>query len=375
MRRAAILIAIVPIAACAQLLSFDDYKERGAPAPVDSAVAVDSFVEDTRVDADAGPPPARVPTRPGGAATPSGSGKTLWLAAQSYSYGLSDSTAWSKFGYDLDEVCTLERESVENINTCRRPMGAKQDSLIDGERCRDNNFARHVGALLGTTLPDSEKTLNGLVLSGSTTWILRIDDVDNKGDDAYAPGAFYRSSDDRMTTPPKWDGNDDRAVQADSLVSDDLGKPVINFPRGFVAGGVWMSGEPAPIEVIAPITAVGFFPLKLESAFISVELDEARTTGTHGLLVGALAATEIERMFQPIADFAVVCPGTTLYINALAGLRTMPDLVIGAPKLQDLERTCDGVSTALAFELKPIKPVTRVVPPSIPRKPRCGDAG
>jgi len=376
MRRLWIAV-VAPVAACAELLSYDDLRAREG-APVDAGVA--ETVVDTGV-VETGLPPARVPSRPSGPSVASGTGKTLWLAARTYSYGLTDSagnvspTAWASYGYDLDEVCTLERDSVENLNTCRRPAGAKQTSLIDGERCRDNNFGREVGALLGV-IPDAEKSLNDLVRSGSTTWILRIDDVDPESDDRFAPGALYRSSDDRSSAPPPaWDGNDDRAVLSDSLLESDLSRPVIAFPRGFVSGGVWVSGDPAPLAVIAPISSVGFFPVNLQSAFLSLELDAARTTGSHGLVVGALPASEIQNTFDPIADFFRICPGTSLYENTLANLRETPDVVLGAPKLQDLERTCDAASMAIAFEVTPIKPVTRVVAPPPPRKPRCADAG
>lgn len=376
--RRLLLAAALPLFACARILSYDDYEAR--PAPIDSGV-VDTAVEDVQPDADAGSPPARVPARPPGPATASGKGKTLWLAVRRYTYGLTDatgavsSTAWIRYGYDLDEVCTSERESIENTNTCLRPAGAKQDSLIDGDQCRDNNFGRNIGALL-SALADAEKSLNTLVASGSTTWILRIDDVDPEADDAFAPGALYRSSDDRTTTPPVWDGNDARGVQSDSLLDGvDVSRAVLSFPRGYVAGGVWVSGDPAPLKVIAPISSVGFFPLNLQSALLTLELDASRSSGAHGLLVGALPATEIEPMWREIADFAYVCPGTSLYDDTLATLRATPDLVLGAPKLQDLSRTCDATSTAVGFEVTPIKPVTRVVAPLTPRKPRCADAG
>ncbi|MBI2393514.1 MAG: hypothetical protein HYV09_28295 [Deltaproteobacteria bacterium] len=373
------VLAVVPFVGCAQLLSYDDYRER-AGAPVDGGVAADTLVDDTAVE-DTGPPPARVPARPGGAAVASGKGKTLWLAARTYSYGAStpdgvtSSTAWTFYGYDLDEVCTSERDSIENRGTCRRPPGAKQDSLIDGQRCRDNNFGRAVGAVIGI-LPDAEKSLNDLVRSGSTTWILRIDDLDPDADDAFAPGALYRSSDDRTSaTPPSWDGNDDRGVQSDSIVDGDVTKAVLTFPRGYVSSGVWVSGDPAPMKIIAPISSVGFFPVNLASAQITVELDAGRTTGAHALLVGALPAAEIKPAVDQITDFLRVCPGTPLYESTLTTFLQLPDLSVGAPKLQDLERTCDGVSAAVAFEVSPIKPVTRVVAPIPPRKPRCTDAG
>lgn len=371
-RRALPLLLLLP--ACGRLLAYDDLTVD--PGPIAEA-STDAPALDGATDT--GPTSVRPPPRPAAPPTPSGAGKTLWFAARDYSYGGTnksgaiDVDAWRTFGYDLDGVCTLERDSTENVGTCLRPPGAKQDSLVDGEGCRDNNLGRIVSNLL-TALPGAEQTLNDLVRSGSTTWILRIDDVD-LGDDGYAPGALYRSSDDRTTSPPAWDGTDDRAVQSDSLVDGDLGRPVLVFPKGYVSGGVWSSGDPAALDVIAPLTAIGFFPLPLQHAFVTARLDATRTKASAGLLVGVLPRARVLDTFDPIADFLRVCPGTGLYAETLGRFQAAPDVVIGAPGLQDQSRTCDGVSSAIAFELTPIKPVTRVVPPIPPRKPRCGDAG
>jgi hypothetical protein len=376
-------LLVVLTLGCAQVLSYDDYRARTADATVD--VSVDTavtIVEDTRVDADADLPPLRVPARPSGDAVASGKGKTLWLAARRYSYGMADlagvesEVAWMDYGYDLDEQCTMARESAENTGTCLRPAMAKPDSLLDGARCRDNNFGRHVGALLRASLPAGESTLNGLVGGGSTTWVLRIDDVDITANDAYAPGAFYRTGDDRMAMPaPTWEGSDVRTVQTSSLIDGDVNRPVITFPRGYISNGVWVSGVPAPLNIIAPITAVGFFPLELQHAVITLELNDTRTTGFHGLVAGAVPTSALKTMIDPIADFVGICPGTSLYDSMMTGSLRTADVSIGAPKLQDVTKTCDGVSTAIGFEVSPIAPLTMVVPATPPRKPKCADAG
>lgn len=368
---------------CAQVLSYDDYRARRPDATIDVVVDTSVVVEDVRVeaDADAELPPLRVPARPAGAISPSGSGKTLWLAARRYSYGMADlggvesEVAWMDYGYDLDEQCTFARESAENIGTCLRPMMAKPDSLLDGARCRDNNFGRQVGALLRASLPAGESTLNRLIGDGSATWVLRIDDVDLGENDAFAPGALYRTGDDRMTRPPKWEGSDIRSVQSSSLVDGDINRPIIPFPRGYISNGVWVSGESTPLNLIAPVTAVAFFPIELHHARITLDLNDARTTGFHGLVVGAVPTSALETMIQPIGDFVGICPGTSLYTSMITGSIRTADVSIGAPKLQDVTKTCDGVSTAIGFEVTPIAPLTIVVPPQPPRKPKCGDAG
>jgi hypothetical protein len=372
------LAPLLSALACARILSYDEYAPRDGDDPLD-APASEGAVSDTLEDA--GPPPARVPARPAGQAKPSGAGKTLWVAARRYTYGASEPSgafstdAWRRYGYDLDGTCTDARDSAENTDTCRRPVGANQDSLVDGEGCRDNNFGRNIARVFALG-PTAEASLNDLVESGSTTWILRLDDVDPGVDDAYAPGALYRSSDDRESaSPPRWDGKDDRAAAADSLLDADLARPALTFPKGYVASGVWVSGEPQALSVIAPISSVGFFPMKLAHARLTLELDAARSTGTRGLLVGAMAVPDLDAAFLELADFFRVCPGAALHGELLASLRATPDVVLGAPSLQDLGRTCNATSVAVAFGVAPIKPVTRVVPPLPPRRRRCSDAG
>lgn len=187
------VVAVAALAACANLLSYDDYQPRVDAAPI----ADTSVLEDVRVpveDADAGASPVRLPPRPAGDAVASGKGKTLWLAARTYSFGMADyagvesDVAWQTYGYDPDNRCTSELDSRENTGTCRRPTGALQDSLIDGAGCRDNNFLRYVSTLLRTTLPTAESTLNNLVRQGSMTWILHIDDVDAGANDPLRTG-------------------------------------------------------------------------------------------------------------------------------------------------------------------------------------------
>jgi hypothetical protein len=372
--------------ACAQVLGYDDYRARQGEdrVEIDSAIEdtyVDTFVEEVGGDAeDSGPAPHRIPARPEGAATPSG-GKTLWLGVRTYRLGAvdpdglgSDEEAWKTNGYDLDELCTDSRASVENIGTCQRPEGAMQDSLIDGDGCRDNNFGRHVGTLIRVSAPDSEKTLNEAVANGSSTWILRLLDVDASGDDAYAPGALYRASDLRaLGEVMKWDGTDERPVVRDSVLDDDLARPLISFPNAYIRDSVWVSGAPHKLVLTVPVTASIFITMPLESAVLTLSLNDARDNGVHGVIAGVVPASEMETLLKPIADNAGICPGTSLYKTMLNQASRMPDVVIGAPKLQDTTRRCDGVSAGMSFEVGPVKPPTELVDPPPPRALRCGD--
>ena len=370
------MLAIASLAACAQVLSYDDYRERPA-AIVDTGVAIDTAdtFEAAPDVVDTGPPPARVPTRPTGERKPSGTGKTIWLAVHAYHMGIVSEDGWSSYGYDLDEVCTGAKESTENTGTCIRPMTANQDSLIDGLLCRDNNFGRHIGKMIRTAMPDAEDSLNNAVNNGTSTWVLRIDDVDPMGNDAYAPAALYRSADERTTTPPKWDGNDSRAVLSDSVTDRDVTKPVLTFPGGFIVGNRWVSGEPAFMKLSLPISRDIFITLNLQSGVFSLDLDETRESGRNGIVAGALAVTDIEPILKPVAEAAGFCPGSSLYDAVLKTAAKAPDVVLGAPKLQSTTVTCNGISVGVGFEVMPVKASTTVVDPLPPRTGACGDAG
>jgi hypothetical protein len=372
------------VAACAQVLSYDDYRERVAPSAIDSGVTtdVDAAPEQEEAgDADAADPPIRPPARPAADAKPSGTGKTLWLAVRKYYLGTVDPSggpaehAWKLRGYDLDGVCTNARESAENTGTCLRPMMAQQDSLLDGLRCRDNNFGRHIGAMVRASMPDAEDVLNGTVNAGTSTWIFRIDDVDPGADDGYAPAVLYRTADERMTAAPKWDGTDVRTVLSDSVIDRDLAKPVLTFPAGYIAGNVWVSGEPGAMRLMLPISRDVFITMNMQSTFFTLELDAERKSGKNGVVAGAIPVSEIETILKPIAASAGFCPGSTIYESVLKTAAKAPDVVVGAPKLQDTTRTCDGLSVGVGFDVAPVMPSKNVIDPLPPRPGRCDDAG
>jgi len=374
-RLALLGLAFVSTVACAQVLGYDDYQERRSDAGAsDTAIDTEVVVDDV---AEVGPPPARPPARPSGEAKPSGTGKTLWLAFRRYELGsvdpagIDDLMAWSVHGYDLDQICTTKADSVANLGTCRRPEGAQQDSLVDGERCRDNNFGRHVGTILRSAAPATEKNLVEQLGLGAATWLLRIDDVDAAADDPYAPATLYRVADERMSaTKMMWDGTDVRAIHSDTVLGGDVDRGVFTLPRGYVAKGVWVSGEPSRLDLLVPVTATLFVPMRLQSAVITLDL-----ASSTGVVAGAIAREDVEAVLMPIADNGGVCPGTALYTQMLSTVAKMPDVSLGAPNLQDTTRICDGVSAGMSFAVAPIQPVTKVVAPPPPRQPKCADAG
>lgn len=375
MTRPLLLLIAAPVAliACAQVLSYDDYRARPSDAGpvVDSSDAVDTIVADT------GPGRSQPPTRPAGEPKPSGKGRTLWIAAKHIyiggqtSLGVASAEAWKEWGFDLDNVCTTLDDSIKNVGTCRRPLEAKQDFLVDGFDCRDNNFGHHVVALLNLTSEGFEQRVNEGIFEGTSTWIIRIDDLDDGTDDPYAPAKLYRASADKAV---KWDGTDVRKIVAESVVGGDLEKSISEFKKGFVRDNVWVSGEPEQRDLLLPGSTAVVITLPLDASVFTVKLNADHRGGSRGVVAGAVPVAAIETLIRPIATESGFCPGTSLYNSLVRTVQRFPDVVVGAPGLQNTAVECDGISLGMGFDVVPVQPVTQVVPGDPPGKNLC-DAG
>lgn len=377
----AVLAAPFVLAACATLIGYDELTvQAGADTGVSSDGKVDVAADGATDGGDSGPPASRPPARPPGDPKPSPTGKTLWFAVKRFYLGSQNAAgvvidgAWKEWGYDLDKVCTSVDDSIKNVGTCRRVAGAKQESLQDGLLCRDNNFGQHVVALAKVASDGFEGRLVEGTLAGNATMILRIDDVDDGADDAYAPAKVYSALDLGKGSPPKWDGSDVRTVNADSVKAGSLDTPVTEFPRGYISGNVWVSGEPSSFTILVPVADTPA-RMKLEGATVSFKLAADRKSGTGGVIAGALPLTDIESVLKPIAISAGLCPGSAFYESTLKTIKQYPDLVSGKPDLQDETVECNAMSVGLGFLVSPIQPVTKVeVAPPLDGG-TCGDAG
>jgi hypothetical protein len=378
MKRAWLLAPLCTVA-CAQLLSYDDYQARSVET--DSGVSPSETSSEVATDADVDTGPARPPERPSGEKKPSGTGKTLWLAVKHYHLGEQNldnvyaPDAFRYWGFDVDHVCTSLDDAKANIGTCRRSTDARQDVLLDGDRCRDNNFGQHVVPLIHAYSADFEARLNEGVLSGNNTWVLRIDDLDPGADDAYAPAKLYRSTSTKGESLPKWDGTDVRAILSDSLIDRDFEKPINDFPTGYVKGNVWVSGDPTIVDLVMPVTGDLSSKMQIDGMVMAFEIDAAHTTAGRGMVGGGIPFSSFEEFVRPVAAGAGFCPGTPLYDGLLKNVQRMPDLVAGAPNLQDINKPCDALSIGIGLDLTAVQPSTEIVDPVPPPPGKCDDAG
>lgn len=304
-------------------------------ALTDSALP-DTGSLDTAVVPGPVPPPRPTTTATGG--------KTVWFAINALELGVTPSIAWRDIGWDLDGRTTTKELSATSTNTCRRVTGAPVSILADGHEGRDNNFGAQVASVLRALEPDLEKNLRAEYAAGGPTVLLLLSNV--AGDDnASVPGELYVSSKrGGCSGVPGIYAIDARSV-------DDTKRARVKFPKGYMAGGLWVSGDLGADRFDLQLPWRGrLFTIPLESGVITLRPSD-RAPGT---IAGASRVDLLEKaMLSPLLAMGL-CPGGAPYDQVVQTVRASADLVSGAPSLQDLTRTCDAMSVGIDFVAEPV---------------------
>jgi hypothetical protein len=329
----------------------------------------------------------RPPARPPGEAIAQG-GKELHLASLRLHLGAynpgackedntctPDPAAWKSFGFDLDGRCS---------GGCAVAQGDLPPP--DGNDCIDNSLGSFLGANDGKQA-QIELTTNKRLLAGGVALALRISDLGANPDDPYAPGELFLVA---AREAPAWDGSDERAAEERSLLSGQLGLPLLRFPRGYVRDHTWVSGdfaERVPGRLLLPLSAAEselaqdqLLDLAFETLSLVVPLDSTHSKTELSTVSFLSRIKDLGDGLLPLflgvtgSCFAL---GASLLLNELSG--KAPDLVLQAPGYNAEGALCDAVSGAFGIVWRPILPPTKVastLPPiacgaCIPGTRRC----
>lgn len=349
------------------------------PLPTDSAVT-DTQTTDTGsvvVDTSDIPPSAEVglpPMMPGVTPPPRPSvmvagGATRWFAISRMQLGMRnratgalDANAWKQYGFDFDGRVTSKEDSKTSANSCKRREGSPTNVLADGELGRDNNFGQHVMSVVRSLSPGAEDAMNEELRSGRTTLLLRLDNV-GPTDNGSVPGALYLAA--GLGSPPREDGTDVWPIDSSSV--DAAKEARAKFPKGYMAGGVWVSGDFGVGFAPIPLPTTGTrFSIPLQSPTITFDV----ASGAMGTIAGAANATAFMESFTPLLKRWGICPGNATYEQVFSTATQSADLVAGAPQLQNTAVTCDSISFAVGFTTVRVAPSTSIVTPP-PAKDEC----
>lgn len=316
---------------------------------------------------DADPPApielAHPPARP----TLSTAGTTRWFVLDHYQLGLSrkedgvpDANAWKRYGYDLDGRATSKEDSKDNRATaCNRVTGSPSGVLADGERGIDNAFAQHFMSVVKSLMFDVETLTNDRVATGGYTFVLRLDNV-GAADNANVPGALWLVG---PREAPKFGANETWPVAATSEA------PLQTFANGYMAGGVWVSGDlgKETIDVGVPFLGDALIT-KLVGGVMSVRVSD----GADGIIAGAIRGQDFMDAMTPSLMRRGICPGNASFDVYQTIVKQSADMMVSAGPGGSSE--CNAMSVGIGFTMKPIKGLAGSTGAPPKPKPEC-DAG
>jgi hypothetical protein len=359
------LVAIGSVVACSLTTSFDGISDGVRPVSTDG--------------------PARPVDRPAGAAV-AGGGKTLYLGVKHFHFNHSNDAlktpnAWVDWGFDIDGLCTGDTQSTQS-GTCIHAPEIGPEQVRDGKGCRYNNFGSQIVPQLNIYNDKFENDTNtGMTTTGSPVLMFELDDLADGADDPYVPGKLFLLEKTPEKAPPAWDGTDSRAVLPRSVSGGDIKTALVTFPKGYLRGNVWVSGDPQSFQTAIPLGASGeLMPMDVVHTVISMKLNDAHANAIDGtgVMAGAIPTTSLEAFLKPfLLTQTTFCPATSQYDIFMKKVVTYADVVVAAPSLQDASKSCDGVSFGIGFNMAPVAPPSKLGTDPTASTGACGgmDAG
>jgi len=326
------------------------------------------------------PPAGELPPEPGPEAAGDGPGVVLAIhklyLGDTDRQGKSSSTAWKEFGYDLDGKISTK----DSTDLCKPAAGAKATAIYeDGTNGRDNSFGKNILTIITSLASDASSQINDSIDKGSFTIMLKMDGIGTA--DNYNPlltklyGGSKLVDSAGMEIAPKWDGTDKWPVVAELLNGGNIDNPIVQFPNSYLVkddktgARTWVSGSKADIQLNL---AVGGFTIGLTigSALIATDIGDGNKKATNGTIAGVLGT---EQLISELAKVAGsfdpnLCPPSSTFESIASQIRQASDILTDGS--QDPEKTCDGISIGLGFEMDEIQ-LGEVAPKAMPGEDPC----
>lgn len=257
--------------------------------------------------------------------------------------GNLDPDAWTLFGRDVDGV----QSTATSTGLCQPADGAvAADVYPDGDDGIDNAFGKSVLPLLGTVSTDFTDRVNGSILNGSFTWLLKIDPVATSA----SPVTTMVYAADSRTSPPAFDGTDCWPVAPASLADPpDFESANVVFDDGAIVANRLSTGSPGDLELSVPISGT-VLTLTAHHARIVIELEDDPNVPTRGVISGVLDTEEFIEEARDVLGFLdpTMCAGPAFEAVASAIRKTSDIMKDGT---QDPASTCDGISVGIGFTM------------------------
>ncbi len=296
-------------------------------------------------------------------------------------------SAWGKFGFDLDGLCTRSNTCPGGDQVSCRSAGPAIP--YDGDLCRDNTLARLLPTVTaGFDASDkyglNEDTFNCQLWRGGYNMLVRVSNYNGEPNDGRVRVDYYLSTGIEETIPwncptpnfrayPRWRslrtwGVDDRSltgpISTPGTLPDSKFADVDAYVReGYLVARVPEGTEQGFIGDGNPYRGWLFKPRRgVFVGRLGKEQDGTWKIGD-GLLGGRIAKQELVRSFHE-AGFCDAGAVNTFYSIMIDALNETADVLASGET--DATEPCDAVSYGFAFEAGQLLPGKAVkVPPRV----------
>jgi hypothetical protein len=299
--------------------------------------------------------------------------------------------AWANYGRNIDGKLT----SAASTDVCTLASGAPTSIQIDGAGGIDNSFGENILPIVITTAgSDASTKINQSIQGGSFTIMEYVVGFDNtSGSTASSTGltGVLLAGGDYATEheggAPTWDMNTHWPIRPELLNgctngvcpsgTDPITASKIQFPMAYQAGGTFVSGSPATIDISLSIGGQSL-DVNVHSAIVTFQPGTTAGQVTNGTIAGTIVTTELISSLQSVAGHisTSLCSGSAF--NSISQQITQAsDIIINGDSVTNTSGTaCNGISIGLGFDAREIAlPVSADIAGPTVAAPNPCDAG
>lgn len=270
------------------------------------------------------------------------------LAVSQLSLGEGDSGEWKSVGFNLDDL----ESNANSKDVCQPAAGASTSTPYpDGDAGIDNSFGKNLLPLILSLYPTWVSDANAGIQKGTFTSLLKLECLPPTGDvPSFTTKLFGGTT---LGSTPKWDGTDMWPVTPE-LLSDPMNplSSTVVFAKSSVKDNQFDSGKGQTFILTIPLkteTESSSIKLTLYSARTTMTLAGDRKSATAGIIGGVLNTEEVVAEVKKIGALLALCD-TVAFQNIIDAVRQASDIM--SDGTQDPNKTCDGISMGLKFEMK-----------------------
>ncbi|MDI1479299.1 hypothetical protein [Polyangium sp. y55x31] len=281
----------------------------------------------------------------GGAVCPTHEG-TVFAVRELY-FGEGNSGEWKSFGFNLDD-----KVSTGNSNDVCKPNagGSPQNAYPDGTEGIDNSFGKNLLPTILSIYPEWVNDVNKGIQNGNFTALVKAECLPATGDAPVLLSKLFGGT--TLGGSPKFDGTDKWPIEP-GLLSDPMDplSSTILFEQSSVTGSLFDSGRGVTVVLSVPVRTPSkstSIKLTLYSAHMTMVLADDRKSATSGMIGGVLNTEEFVAEIKKVGDLMGLC-GNSLFDGLVTQVRQASDILTDGT--QDPEKTCDGISMGLGFDM------------------------